>query len=324
MRKRLVRSTAFVLPNPLPSSRQATLNQERIVGELLMEAYPRLTGFPLVGNTEGQEPPDRLFESNGLSVGVEMFQLEALYPGRSLLDRVTNYAYEAFERAHVGDRYLGIAVSLGGEPIDTSTLDKVAATWTQRGVKRGRLQAGTELANLVLERVSSTEAVPHETGLSLLIDEDRFPALSALGRSAFCRRTPTQNNRRTDGRGAPFVDLFVAFTTDHNVLTAITTAKLRQKIQKRRYWPRIDRAVLVAHEIPRSHVHWPIMENWEWILARAIRTATVRDAFDEIFLITKVFSETKVAQVFRRVDCPTSSTSSLSSADATYAEPAVG
>ncbi len=271
------------------------------MGEIFAVAYEELTGSPLTGNLEcSQQPPDRLFQWRGLSVGAELFELEAFYPGRAFLNDITDRIYDEFQRLESTDRYAGMMVSVVMKPIQLETVGEIKAEWAKRGIRGGHQTTARELVALVNDNVPSSEAIPEHDMIWFRVNEKDSPALAALGRIVTCTRSRVEDNRRSDRRAAPLVQLSNAFLVDRSRVTAVTAGVITQKVKTRGSWAPVDRAIIIAHEVPRYHIDWPLIQDWEQDLRAAAESVGTRDAFDELWVVTREFSRTSVVPIFRK------------------------
>ncbi|HSG42980.1 MAG TPA: hypothetical protein VLA72_07485 [Anaerolineales bacterium] len=109
MKSHSIRSKFFRVDNL-----KSKAEQEKYVCEEFVQAYLKETGVELVdGGTVLQDPPDRLFYWNELTIGAELFELDKMYDTRALIEALTTEIYSEIERRELTDKYLGIAISFG-------------------------------------------------------------------------------------------------------------------------------------------------------------------------------------------------------------------
>jgi hypothetical protein len=238
------------------------------------------------------ESPDRIYECGGFVIGVELFELHQNYETRAFLDSLTNAIYDEFERRGFGDRYLGVSANVIADRPEFSIKPRVRAEWRRQGILRGQVKVfATQFVDVVVTHIWSRDDIPERSstyvpGLHIKIDRTQYPALTAFGSTLSLIRCPVNDPRRSDSRSAPLVILSGATVyTDAEYIDCIAQ-RVVAKIQRRKRWPTVDRAVLIAHDIPRGHYYHSVGREWEKWLLPAIEIAGLSKHFDECWLVT--------------------------------------
>ena len=99
-----------------------------------MQGYEALSGAPLTDDQPSRpDPPDRILRWRGLTVGAELFEVPRFYGLRALQDDLTNRIYAEFELRRIGNRYLGMTISvLDGR---YRTEKQIKEAWATGGVR---------------------------------------------------------------------------------------------------------------------------------------------------------------------------------------------
>lgn len=281
MVKRPARSTVL-----RPRDRISQKEQERRVGEIFHQGYMQAEGKRLEGNVPGPNPPDRLFFYQGLTIGIEMFELEQFYEARALFDNCTNAIYSEFERRRASECYIGVVINIG-VLTDVKIASGVRKRWRANMIRNPILTFAKELVDLVVTNVPSQDSIPEgDRGLVILVVPGRYPAVSALAKYIHVARCPSDDPRRTDGKAAPLVIISPGFTFVDNEIERSIEKMMMSKIQKRSKWEPVDHSVLVAHDLPRGEVYQGFGMKWTEWLAQASSRVELLKAFDEFWLVT--------------------------------------
>jgi len=278
-----VRSTVFRKAAPLSKE-----DQERRVAAVFATEYQRRHGVILgSGLPVEHEPPDWLFSGRGLALGCEMFEIEQLYASRAFISGLTDAIYAEFERRKVSERYSATVISAGWL-LDVDTRERIERDWKSKGLRRPARQAAREFVDLMVESVSSRNDVPEEPGLVLRVQPQRYPALSALSKVLIVSRGRDQDSRRSDGRASPLVILSSGYDISSRQVQDKIEGVLRQKMLGRRRWSvSVDRAILIAHDLPREQMYeGGLFADWLEPLRRAVFTTRALESFDEVWLMT--------------------------------------
>ena len=262
--------------------------QECGIGRVLLQQYEALSGVLLTGNRPSPtDPPDWLFEWRGISVGAEMFEVPRFYGLRALQDDLTNRIYAKFELRGVGDRYLGMTISILDGRYRTD--DQIKAAWAAAGVKSPLDQTAIELVDLVMGAIRSREDAPPFPGARYIrVDHPVAPALSEICTDLCCIRSAKADIRRSDGVAAPLV-VFPGIMLDEReilgTLVDIIQRKVARRITPGTGWSAVRHAVLVAHDLPRGLFYMHPFNAVD-MLMDAVKSARLLDAFDEFLFVT--------------------------------------
>jgi hypothetical protein len=283
MTKKPARSTTFRSERDLSKP-----EQEQRVGELFAEAYEQTTGIKLEGNIRGGDPPDRLFFYQGLTIGVELFELGQFYKPRALLSDLTDRVYSEFESRGDSKRYEGIRIDV---PIltDIETAEALRTRWQQKGIEiKQKSTFVKELVNLLVENVPSRDAVPKE-GRVIPVNPRLYPAVSALTEKIIIRRCPISTTLRTDGKAAPLVIMSSGYHITGSEIEESIENKIAKKVKGGAKWKSaVEHSVLVAHDIPRGRIYEGFVfrrEAPKWLRSAASRTHLLQ-IFDELWFVT--------------------------------------
>jgi len=232
-----------------------------------------------------QDPPDRFFYWDEITIGAELFELDQLYATRALVESLTNEIYAEIERQKLGDRYLGNVVQLVSN-LTVSASDDVRSKWQKSGITKRMVKVfAREFVDLLQTNFPSPKMLSDHV-LSCRIDPRDYPALSAFGNFLVVGSTQINDIRRSDGKASPLVILGGATLIDENELEESIVRKITDKIDGRTKWKKVDHAVLIAHDLPRGHIYNGFWQPWEKLLKRASRHLNILKAFDEFWLIT--------------------------------------
>jgi hypothetical protein len=264
------------------------------VGVILSGSYSALTGSELAGNEKSvKDPPDRLFAWQGVTIGAEMFELEAFYDARGLCDHLRNAIYAEFHKRGLTDRYVGTAINLA-LTINTTWQREAKALWASNG-DVGRtpvIQAASELTDLVLASASSTDDLPNsDAGKIVKVDIDTHPALGTLTHVILLNRCRPNDPRRSDGLAAPLVIAGGINEIDDSQLLRSVMTTMEKKIASRARtegtsWRGIDHSILVAHDLPREHYYEGFAMQWDAKLVLAAAATRVLRAYDEFWFVS--------------------------------------
>jgi len=268
------------------------IEQESRVATVFISAYEKSAGIVLEPLGSATEPPDRLYRFKEISMGVELFELHQMYDTRAFTERLTNAVYAEFERLYPKDRYLGVSATLtSGRPSMWAERDTIEQ-WRLRGVvKKQAQQFAREFVELVARHVSTGKDIPHRpsahvSGINILIDEVKYPAVKAFGSYLSLNHAPEYDPRRSDGRSSPLVILTGAASYTESDYAQRIAEKFQAKALGRKRWPVVNRAILVAHDMPRGHYYEGVGREWEKLLRLALGMTTASVCFDEIWLVT--------------------------------------
>jgi hypothetical protein len=155
--------------------------QERIVGNVLSVAYEQATGYPLIPMVnDGGDPPDLLFQWQGIIIGVEVTELYQFQDQRGLLDDIAAEASDLISSRGLSNKYVGTVVNLG-HLLESYGRDRVNSAWNDLSIKQPRHRAAEELVRLLLEQESSANDISdNSVGRILHINPNDMPALHAL------------------------------------------------------------------------------------------------------------------------------------------------
>ena len=262
---------------------------------MLADSYGSYRDLELTNcRSSATDPPDLVCSAEGLTVGLEVTEVEAFYEERALLVKFEDLAYREFAKAIDDDRYLGLRIQL---PIliDKKWQRKVEAAWTTAKLSNPLKRAAEELFRLVIDNFPSASDVPDgDLGAVFRIDADKYRALAIVAPYVTCTRYPptTETELRSDGRMCPLIVAGGATNYSANDLIEFAIKTVAKKLvlmaspASRQNWEQIDRSILVAHDLPRSQMYQGFVINWEAPLTVAGTMTRVLDYFDELWLVT--------------------------------------
>ncbi|WP_436760162.1 hypothetical protein [Streptosporangium sp. V21-05] len=148
------------------------IDQEKLVGEALMDKYETDGDTNLVGNIAcDPDPPDRLFHYGVTRIGVELTEVDQNYNRRTEDINFVNDIYVEFRKRNIENRYEGLTISV-------LSLDEGLK---RRGLRRrDSRKAAKELVDLVQTSTQSADELEGIFARRLKVDSTGNPALSLI------------------------------------------------------------------------------------------------------------------------------------------------
>jgi hypothetical protein len=186
------------------------------------------------------------------------------------------------------NHYAGICASLISN-LTISTEEEMRNRWQQRGITKNPARTfAVEFVDLFISTVRSRESLPDSVpGIAIRIDHQKYPAMSSLADLLTINNSPLEDIRRSDGLSSPLVILVGAIQyTDAELIDRIEK-QIDAKIRRRPQWSKtVDRAILIAHDLPRDRYYLGLARDWETFLEPASSRVDVLGTFDEFWLVT--------------------------------------
>jgi hypothetical protein len=285
-----VRSTTFRggWRNSL-SSDDAKREQETVVVTAFANALQSVSGaqvtFELLDLV--QQPPDALLRCGDQVLGAELVELEGAYSERGFVEELKNAFYRETEARRFAEPYLGTCISICPRHSGFGFHDAIQTEWVRHGVRSGVATFAKALCDLVVTKVRNRDLLPRPTDLrqDMVIATKGYPALETIAPDVWMSRSPEHDIRRSDNRAAPLLIISGGFMYREGEMGRRAADVVSRKMQDRGRWTvKVDRAILVVHDLPRRHFKFGFHE-WDVELRRALAGLKTNDSFDEVWLV---------------------------------------
>jgi len=263
-------------------------DQERIVGNILADAYCKVTGSPLLSvSCNAPDPPDLFFEWKGIAVGVEVFELHQFHGQRSLYEEIAAKAQSLISSHANAEDYTGWVVSLG-RLLDPKGRDAIVQIWKSRGVKRSIDKAADELASILLKHFPPGSISQSTRGRVIQLNSSSQPALHALVQNVVVERCGVPEEPQSVLW--PRIVASPGYTYDSVEMEMRVIEKVAEKADSRRRnqgsWRHVVHSILVAHDLPRDRLLRTFSIPWSSYLESAVSRTKVMSEYDELWLVS--------------------------------------